>query len=142
MKYCWLITALPLMMLNGCASAPDDATACGVVSTYAEPTPAEGFYRLVVTHIDGKPVISKPNYQLRPGEHTFRVSELIDAPELKVRLAARVPKEIKVAVQAEQRYQLAAKFNTDRQYSGDDTGYWQPQIRSQESAECELPVDN
>ncbi|MDF0534781.1 hypothetical protein KDN34_11225 [Shewanella yunxiaonensis] len=128
--------------LSGCASSPDDATACGIVSTYAEPVPAQEFYRLVVTHVDGKPVISKPNYQLSPGMHTFRVSELIDAPELKVRLAARVPKDINVKVQAGQRYQLAAKFNTDRQYSGDDTGYWQPQIRSQESAECELPTDN
>ncbi|MFQ6371189.1 hypothetical protein [Shewanella sp. YIC-542] len=130
------------LMLGACASSPDESNTCGLVSTYAKATPDDGAYRLVVTHVDGKPVISKPFYQLSPGEHTFRVSELIDAPELKVRLAARVAKDIKVTVQAEQHYQLVAKFNTDRQYSGDDTAYWQPQIRVLGAVACELPADN
>jgi hypothetical protein len=134
-----LLISAAAVLLSACASAPEPGRECGTVSGYLEPDREQQFYRLVVTHLDGQPVISKPNYQLPPGEHSFTVSELIDSPELKVRLSARTPKELKLQVEAGQRYHLAAKFNTDRRYTGKDTDYWEPVVWQQEVHECELP---
>ncbi|QSX35420.1 hypothetical protein JYB87_06015 [Shewanella avicenniae] len=136
-----MFIALTALLLTSCASAPDDGSGCGVVSTYLPSDPANHYFPLVVTDLDGKPVISKPNYPLAIGQHTFRVSELIDDETLQVRLAARVPKEITVMVEADTRYQLMAQFNVDKQYRGNDQSYWQPMIRSQEYHECQLPQE-
>lgn len=136
MKAYLLITAT--VLLSSCASAPDDSHACGVVSTYLAAEPDNHYFPLVVTDLDGKAVISKPNYQLPVGKHTFTVSELINDESLHVRLAARVPKTITVNVEPNTRYQIMAQFNVDKNYRGNDQGYWQPVVRSQEAHECEL----
>ncbi len=127
-----------LVLLSGCASQPDNSLQCGIVSGYLEPDANQDLYRVVVTHLNGKPVISKPNYQLSPGVYEFTLAELISSPSLKVKLAARTPKVLSVTVDAEQRYHLGAKFNTDKRYRGNDTGYWQPEVWLQEYHECEL----
>ncbi|NMH65802.1 hypothetical protein [Shewanella salipaludis] len=124
--------------LTGCASAPDPDQACGTVSAYLQPDSRTDWYRVVVTHLDGKAVISRPNYALSPGVHEFTLAELIDDPALKVALAARVPKNLSVTVAADERYHLGAKFNQDRPYQGNDPGYWQPGIWQQEAHECRL----
>ncbi len=126
-----------LILLSGCASQPDKGLECGFVSGYLEPDQQDDLYRAVVTHLDGKPVISKPNYQLSPGEYRFTFAELISAPSLKVKLAARTPKELLVKVEANRRYHFAAKFNTDKRYRGNDDGFWQPMIWLEEPTECE-----
>ena len=123
--------------LAGCASV-DDNLACATVSDYLAPDIEQGYYRVVVTHLNDKPVISRPNYQLSPGEYRFTVVELIDDPRLKVALAARTPKVLTVNVAAGQRYHLAAKFNTDKGYFGRDTLYWQPEVFLQEAHECQF----
>jgi len=125
-----------LVLLSGCASQPDNSLLCGIVSGYLEPDANQDLYRVVVTHLDGKPVISKPNYRLDPGVYEFTVAELISAPMLKVKLAARTPKVVTIIVAAEQRYHLGAKFNTDKRYRGNDTGYWQPEVWLEEYHEC------
>jgi hypothetical protein len=135
----WLPKATLLVsvgLLSACATSVDEAARCGTVSGFLEPDREADFYRVVVTHLDGKPVISKPNYQLAPGEYRFTLAELIDAPSLRVSLAARSPKELNLRVEAGTRYHLAAKFNTDKAYFGKDTGYWQPVVRQQEAHEC------
>ncbi|MEI6858816.1 MAG: hypothetical protein V5788_03340 [Shewanella sp.] len=129
-----------LMLLCSCASQPDDGLRCGIVSGYLDPKPSQGLYRAIVTHLDGKPVISKPNYWLSTGEHTFTFAELINAPSLKVKLAARTPKDLVIKVEANRRYHFAAKFNTDKRYRGNDSGFWQPVIWLEEGQECELPI--
>ncbi|WP_417761013.1 hypothetical protein [Shewanella sp.] len=139
MKYSLVFVAVAL--LSACASAPEEEVSCGIVSTYLPAAPAEHYFPLVVTSVDGKAVISKPNYLLPVGEHTFTVSELINDETLQVRLAARVPKTITVDVVADMRYQLMAQFNVDKQYRGNDQTFWQPVIRSQAYHECELAED-
>lgn len=136
-----LIVLLSLLLLSGCSSKPDEALHCGVVSGYLEPDQQQDLYRALVTHLDGKPVISKPNYRLSPGEYTFTFAELISSPSLKVKLAARVPKTLTINVEANIRYHFAAKFNTDKRYRGNDSGFWQPEIWLEESQECELAVN-
>ena len=136
------ISALSLSVLavlvSGCASQPDTSNQCGIVATYMEPDPEANIYRVVVTHLDGKPVISQPNYRLSPGLHTFVVAELIDAPSLKVKLSAR--KELTVNVSHNERYHIGAKFNVDKVYRGNDKGFWLPEVWQQESFECEYPA--
>ncbi|QYK02391.1 hypothetical protein [Shewanella psychrotolerans] len=127
-----------LFILSGCASEPDKTNTCGTVSGYLMPDNENGLYRVVVTHLNGKAVISRPNYQLPPGQYEFTVAELIDSPRLKVKLAARQTKTLSIDVRADQRYHLAAKFNQDKIYRGLDTDYWQPVIWSQESHQCEF----
>ncbi len=139
MKYSLIVIAAAL--LSACASAPEEQASCGVVSTFLPAAPNEHYFPLVVTSVDGKSVISKPNYLLPVGEHSFTVSELINDETLQVRLAARVPKTIVVNVAADTRYQLMAQFNVDKQYRGNDQNFWQPVIRSQEYHECELQDD-
>ncbi|NRB23746.1 hypothetical protein [Shewanella sp.] len=136
-----LVLCSMLILLFGCASPPDDSLRCGVVSGYLDPDLSQDLYRTVVTHLDGKPVISKPNYRLSPGEHTFTFAELISAPSLKVKLAARTPKDLVIRVESNRRYHFAAKFNTDKRYRGNDSGFWQPVIWLEEAHECTLPVN-
>ncbi|RTR34522.1 hypothetical protein [Shewanella atlantica] len=133
-----LLLLTSFLLLSGCASQPDSALQCGIVSGYLEPDANQDLYRVVVTHLNGKPVISKPNYQLSPGVYEFTLAELISSPSLKVKLAARTPKTLSITVEAEQRYHLGAKFNTDKRYRGNDTGFWQPEVWLQEEHECEL----
>ncbi len=129
-----------LLLVSGCASQPDTANQCGIVATYMEPDREADIYRVVVTHLDGKPVISQPNYRLSVGEHTFTVAELIDTPSLKVKLAARTPKQLKVNVAYNQRYHIGAKLNTDKEYRGNDSDFWQPEVWQQEVHDCEFPA--
>lgn len=135
-----LLLLTSFLLLSGCASQPDNSLQCGIVSGYLEPDANQDLYRVVVTHLNGKPVISKPNYQLSPGDYEFTLAELISSPSLRVKLAARTPKTLSITVEAEQRYHLAAKFNTDKRYRGNDTGFWQPEVWLQEEHECELSL--
>ena len=127
-----------LFALYGCASSPDDMVECGTVSSYLAPDNNANLYRVVVTHLDGIPVISRPNYTLLPGKHAFTVAELINSPELKVSLSARKVKVFNVEVEADQRYHLAALFNTDKIYIGKNTQFWQPVIWRNEFHQCEM----
>ncbi|WP_350431441.1 hypothetical protein ABIS04_13820 [Shewanella sp. H8] len=126
------------LALHGCASSPDEMVECGTVSSYLDPDNSANLYRVVVTHLDGVPVISRPNYQLLPGEHEFTVAELINSPALKVSLSARKVKVFSIKVKAEQRYHIAAQFNTDKIYIGQNQGYWQPVVWQTESHQCEM----
>ncbi|QYJ85141.1 hypothetical protein K0I73_13045 [Shewanella mesophila] len=131
------VLLIALFILSGCASGPDEGNTCGTVSGYLLPDSDEGLYRVVVTHLNGKAVISRPNYQLSPGQYEFTLAELIDSPRLKVKLAARQTKTLSVEVRADQRYHLAAKFNQDQIYRGLDSDYWQPVVWKQEADQCE-----
>ncbi|MCE9679161.1 hypothetical protein LZP69_08235 [Shewanella sp. AS1] len=124
-------------LLSGCATSPDEMH-CGTVSGYLEPDRSQGLYRAVVTHLDGTPVISRPNYQLPPGKYEFTLAELIDSETLEVKLAARKTKVLVIQVEAGQQYHFAAKFNQDKIYRGLETDYWQPVIWQQAFHECEL----
>jgi len=132
------VVMVAALALAGCASSPDEMLECGTVSSYLVPDNSANLYRVVVTHLDGVPVISRPNYQLTPGKHEFTVAELINAPELKVLLAARKVKVLSVDVSADQRYHIGAQFNTDRIYVGQNQGYWQPVVWQTESHQCEM----
>ncbi|MCL1044681.1 hypothetical protein Q4601_17525 [Shewanella sp. 1_MG-2023] len=130
------LLAISVVLLQGCATSTEDELICGSVASYITPPVTDSLYRVVVTHLNGKPVISRPYYKLPAGEHQFTVAELIESPELKVKLAARQTKTILVEVEREQRYHLAAEFKLDKVYNGLNTDYWQPVVWKKESYEC------
>jgi hypothetical protein len=132
------LVAVAALALSGCASSPDEMVECGTVSSYLAPDNTANLYRVVVTHLDGVPVISRPNYLLSPGKHDFTVAELINSPELKVSLSARKVKVFSVNVEADQRYHIAAQFHIDKIYIGQNPDYWQPMIWQTESHQCEM----
>lgn len=139
-----LTCLLPLFVatlgLQGCASEPVDKRSCGTVSGFMLPDAGQHWYRAVVTHLNGQPVVSKPNYQLAPGDYQFTVVELIDDPSLAVTLSARTPKTFTLTVAAHQRYHLGALFHTDKRYFGQDSAYWEPGVWRQEAHECQFEL--
>ncbi|GIU50113.1 MULTISPECIES: hypothetical protein [Shewanella] len=130
------LTLTTVVLLQSCATSNEDEFTCGSVASYITPPTADSLYRVVVTHLDGKPVISRPYYKLAAGSHEFTVAELIESADLKVKLAARQTKTITVEVEREQRYHLAAEFKQDKVYSGLNTDYWLPVVWKQEFHEC------
>ncbi|MGZ9899030.1 hypothetical protein [Shewanella gaetbuli] len=135
-KLPFFLLLVSLGLLTGCASS-DSEFQCGVVSTYLKPDSEQYLYRTVVTHLDGKPVISRPNYFLDVGEHELTLVELVNSPELKVSLSARGPKTLKVTVEPNQRYHIAAQMQTDKIYVGRNKNFWQPIVFQQEEYECQ-----
>ncbi|MCW3172641.1 hypothetical protein [Shewanella subflava] len=124
-------------LISGCASS-DNANQCGTVSAYLKPDTGQYLYRTIVTHLDGVPVISRPNYVLPVGEHQFTVVELINSPELKVSLSARGTKILTINVEADQRYHIGAQMFTDKIYVGRNSDFWAPVVFQQESHQCEI----
>ncbi|WP_338592315.1 hypothetical protein VXM60_06135 [Shewanella khirikhana] len=125
-------------VLGGCASQVDTSRQCGWVSGYQDPPENERLYRAIVTHLNGTPVISRPNYQLAPGNYEFTLVELIDAVDLRVAPEAHQKKTLKVDVAANTRYHFAARFKDDKRYFGKDADFWEPVIWQTEAAECEI----
>lgn len=121
------------ILLSGCVTSNQN-NPCGIVSAYLEPTRAENLYRAVVTNLDGKSVISQPNYQLPPGRHIFTLVELIDAPELDIPLSQRTAKQLEIIVKPNTRYHIAARYLPEGQ--GED--FWQPLVWQQDHARCQF----
>ncbi|WP_299490499.1 hypothetical protein [uncultured Shewanella sp.] len=140
MKCKFIIVLLMTSGLFACSSKPVNLRQCGTVSGYLEPDSHDNLYRVVVTHLNSQPVISKPNYWLAPGHYQFTVAELIDNTKLKVSLSARKTKTLTIDVVKNEQYHLAAKFNTDRQYTGNNSGYWEPVVWKTNTLSCELPI--
>lgn len=129
-----LVPAL-LALLGGCASEPEITQDCGRLSAYLEPPKSDKLYRALVTHIDGRPVISQPNYKLAPGDYQLTVVELIHAPGMDVPLTARKSKTFNVSLAAGKRMHLAAEYLPE----GEGEGFWQPVVWQIDDARCTLP---
>lgn len=127
-----------MVLLSSCSSSSPQGAQCGTVSGFLNPDGVDNVYRAVVTHLNGKPVISRPNYILPEGSHAFTVAELISSPKLNVSAKYRGVKTITIEVTANTRYHLAAQFNTDKIYTSTDSDYWQPIVWQTEAHTCEL----
>ncbi|TKB46876.1 hypothetical protein FCL40_17025 [Ferrimonas sediminicola] len=122
-------------LLAGCAS--NQEFACGVVSSGARPPAEQGLFQVLVTHIDGQPVVSKASYRLSPGRHDLRLVELIDDPRLGVNLRARSYRELTLQLQPDQELLLAARFDLQGQ-KPDGGRYWEPVIWQRRQHSCSL----
>jgi hypothetical protein len=114
---------------------------CGTVSVFFSPPETKRFYDLVITHIDDRKVLSsKARYRLAPGKYTLRVQEQISDPLLKrSRTTIQRPKLLEVEVKANHRYDLAAKFITEKRLRPQTNEFWEPVIwKVDENSPCEL----
>ncbi|WP_028110554.1 hypothetical protein [Ferrimonas futtsuensis] len=121
--------------LAGCAS--NQEFACGVVASGVRPPAEQGLFQVMVTHIDGQPVVSKASYRLPPGEHQLRLVELIDDPRLGISLRDRSYREMTLKVEANQQFSLAARFDPAAE-SVAEGRYWEPTLWQQHAQTCSL----
>ncbi|MBY5921456.1 hypothetical protein [Ferrimonas balearica] len=130
--------AMAALLLAGCASQGDLTKPCGELSTFYQPPETQNLFKVVVTRINEENVISKPTYQLAPGTYQIRLVELIDDPRLSVSLRNRSYKELTLKVDADVRYHLAARFNSDKRYQGISQQYWDPVVWRESTTECRM----
>lgn len=126
---------LLIAVLGGCASSQQFA--CGVVGSGIRPPAEQGLFQVMVTHIDGQPVVSKASYRLSPGEHRLRLVELIDDPRLGISLRDRSYREMTLWVETNQQFSLAARFDPASQ-PAEQGRYWEPTIWQQQTHACSL----
>ncbi|MCF1429042.1 MAG: hypothetical protein LPD71_08950 [Shewanella sp.] len=128
------LLGLSALGLAGCASRPPKADDCGRLSEYLVPPVSEQLYRALVTHINGKPVISQPNYILAPGHYELTMVELIHAPGMEAPLTARKTKTLAVNLKAGEQLHLAAKYYADQR----NEGFWEPVVWQTDKAQCRM----
>lgn len=134
-----VVSALVVSMgLVACSSTPESTVNCGTVSLYLQAntlasSTANNLYPMVITHLDGSSVISKPSYRLTSGIHTFKGMELIDDVNLDAPIAKRTPKSITIDVKPNTQYFLAAEFLPANNNS---QNFWQPIVWKTRANEC------
>ena len=123
--------------LVGCSSTEFEQP-CASVASFLVPSAADDLYPVMITHIDGKPVLAQAFYPLAVGQHSVTVAELISAPSLDVPLKFRTTKTLTLKMDSGNRYHLAAKFNTALSMPAKSADYWQLLVWKQEPFSCKL----
>ncbi|SHI11631.1 hypothetical protein [Ferrimonas marina] len=123
--------------LVGCSVLAPQGKPCAELVTFAGLDPDTGAYNLVLTAIDGRPVVSKPLYRLAPGQYRLELMEFIDDPRLAVPLKQRRSQEMVLTLAPMQRYTLAARLVPEQ--ADDPQRYWQPEVWQLEPQECRFP---
>lgn len=128
---------LALAGLPACADEP----ACGLVSTFAHPPETRDLYPARIDAINGKNLVKRDQFPLKPGTYTFKVYEHITAPELMVRPRQRgYSKPLVLSVEAGKTYAVAARFVRDRKT--DAKAFWEPVVWEvhDSQAPCHSPL--
>ncbi|GLP96815.1 hypothetical protein [Paraferrimonas sedimenticola] len=128
----WLIVGL--FLLSGCATKAE-RNACSIIASYQTPELEQNHFRLLVTAINDKPVMSRPMYQLAPGKVTLQLVELIDHPELGVAPEQRHFETMELDLKPNLRYHLVARFVAA---NADGPGYWEPIVVETEVFNCSM----
>ncbi len=119
----------------------DDANAneCGEVSVFFRPSEVKKLYNAYITSINGDGVNRmKKSFRLKPGKYQFKLHELIDDPFFKRRgNRLQKAKVLEINVKPNVRYDLAAKFLTNKRLSLRDD-FWEPVIWRTSERKCEL----
>ncbi len=138
-----------------------DKAGCGRVSIFFTPPRSKQFYNAAIVKIDDKNVRSpRDTYRLKPGKHTIYLQEFIDDFLFIRRFRSTqtanlsdwfnrsnrrynrfngVAKSIEIDIKPNTTYNLAAKFNKDKQFKQRSGEYWEPVIwRETADEECKL----
>ncbi|GLS82785.1 hypothetical protein [Paraferrimonas haliotis] len=118
-------------MLSGC-SAVSEHNNCGIIAAYQTPEMSNNHYRVLVTAINGKPVMSRPMYQLPPGKVSLQLVELIDSDALTLQAKDRQFINFELDIQANIRYHLVAQFPPTEAAQS----YWEPVVVEREVFHC------
>lgn len=123
-----------IMAVSGWAYASDD----GWITTVMKAYPEDQVYKLNIQRIDGKQPMDARQYRVDPGQHTVRVSLVLDykwAPKL-ARITSReiYSKEITFNVEAGKKYFLGGKVDPDASDEAQKDGsFWDPVIHETQS---------
>ncbi|GAA5190773.1 hypothetical protein [Ferrimonas gelatinilytica] len=135
-----LYSLLALTLLGGCAAGgADKRIDCGEVAVFQQPEGRNNLYKVAVTRIDDKDVVSKASYRLLPGSYRLRLTEFIDDPRLAVPNAKRSYREMTLEVVAGQRYHLVAELAPEHREEAER--YWQPKVWKQVQSDCSMPAN-
>ncbi|EKE77393.1 PDZ domain-containing protein [Gallaecimonas xiamenensis] len=115
------------------SSEPKEATAqgsCGRVSVFFTPPQARDLYPAYVNKIDGEGVLrTRDTFKLTPGEHSIELHELIQDFRLTRRGGGlQMAKPIKLQVEANTVYYMAAKFIPEKRFDTFKDGFWEPVV--------------
>jgi hypothetical protein len=147
------VTDVPAVRLHigvgvGEASAADGAdvsssVGCGRVSIRDLAPRNEQLHAAAVTRIDGKSpgVSGQDTFRLSPGEHELEVGERIESRYLgfneRMRSAGQVYKRLKIVVEPDRTYFIAARIDTTQRNSWKDGAYWEPVVWKTASESCQ-----
>ena len=123
--------------LFGCSSSQYEQP-CTSVASYLIPPASDDLYPVMITHIDGKPVLAQAFYSLPVGQHQVTVAELINAPSLESPLKFRGTKTLILMMDSGKRYHLAAKFNKAMPMPANSADFWQVVTWKKESFSCDV----
>ncbi len=129
------VLAVTLMFISAGAHAAE----CGWISDFDVAPRAKDLYEAKIISIDGQaPGTSlQRKYRVPVGRHEVVVAERIERDDLG--LSARFRRDrhhiLKVDVEPNKRYFIAAKFNREERFDTQG-GYWEPQMWQARSAPC------
>ncbi|TAA47850.1 hypothetical protein [Corallincola spongiicola] len=137
MKQIFIMLAC-VLTLSACQSNNIEAgEACGRASVFFVPPKTQDLYMTSIDQIDGSNVVTKGAYKLAPGKHSFKVYEKITDSRLSVVGNKRgYSKVLVVEIEANKRYNLAAKFIPEKSYSKKNE-YWEPVVWQVTDEPCE-----
>ena len=126
-------------MVSGLEPTSDSESSCGEISVFFSPPATRKLYPAYINGIDGKGVNRmKKTFRLKPGKYQVKVHELINSTLLTRRSRAlQRAKTLEIEVKANVRYDLAAKFISEKKFSLRDE-FWEPVIWREKEQQCEL----
>ncbi|RUO40824.1 hypothetical protein CWE22_01095 [Pseudidiomarina aestuarii] len=109
------------------AHAIQNATACGRVSIFLQPPVTRDYYPAFINTINGEDTrIKNPVIKLGVGEHIIGLHEKIGDPRATRSPSLRTEKLLRLVVEPNKKYHLAAHFIADKRYDRVNAGYWEP----------------
>jgi hypothetical protein len=128
------------------ADPPTDSTAagCGYISTSAKPPLSEDLYPAEIKRIDGEDARKLNRHRLPVGRHAISIQELIGSTprgytklrKLGNREVALVYKVVKIDVEPNTSYQIAARLRSDRLDPDQPHAYWEPVVWRSTAEDC------
>jgi hypothetical protein len=125
------------------AAAPA-AAGCGYISTSAKPPLSEDLYPAEIKRVDGEEVRKLNRHRLPVGSHAISIQELIGSTprgytklrKLGNREVALVYKVVKIDVEPNTSYQIAARLRSDRLDPDQPHAYWEPVVWRSTAEDC------
>jgi hypothetical protein len=139
-----LILAWPAPAFASDPASDSTAAGCGYISTSAKPPLSEDLYPAEIKRIDGEDVRKLNRHRLPVGSHAISIQELIGTTprgytklrKLGNREVALVYKVVRIDVEANTSYQIAARLRSDRLDPDQPHAYWEPVVWRSSGENC------
>jgi hypothetical protein len=139
-----VILAWPALAISADPAADSASAGCGYVSTSAKPPLSEDLYPAEIKRIDGDDVRKLNRHRLGVGSHAVSIQELIGSTprgytklrKLGNREVALVYKVVRIDVEPNTSYQIAARLRNDRLDPDQPHAYWEPVVWRSTAEDC------